>query len=151
MANIRYLLESWWWKGYEQSTYVRYTVFTIEESHSVLIWVHSRVEWFSTFLDFWKRTHFCWSGLFSGTQFQKNQGWALRSFSSEHSVLFRSFKEHNVLFHSFFEFLATWDPIESSVIFHSFSKERKRTQRTQHSIAKNVKECNEPNILLQRT
>ena len=30
----------------------------------------SRVEWFSTSF-FWKRTHFCWSGIFSGTQFQK--------------------------------------------------------------------------------
>ena len=31
----------------------------------------SRVEWFSTSFFFWKRTHFCWSGIFSGTQFQK--------------------------------------------------------------------------------
>ena len=31
----------------------------------------SRVEWFSPFFDFWKPTHFCWSVIFLGTQFQK--------------------------------------------------------------------------------
>ena len=33
----------------------------------------SRVEWFSTFCDFWKATRFCWSGIFLGGQFQKNR------------------------------------------------------------------------------
>ena len=69
-------------------------------------------------------------------------------FRSECSVLFRSFKECNVLFRSFFEFLATYET-QKNVLF--FSKERKRTQRMQHSFAKNVKERKERNILLQRT
>ena len=29
------------------------------------------MEWFSTFFDFWKPAHFCWSDIFLGTQFQK--------------------------------------------------------------------------------
>ena len=33
--------------------------------------MYSRVEWFSTFIDFLKPTHFCWSVIFLGTQFQK--------------------------------------------------------------------------------
>ena len=33
--------------------------------------VYIRVEWFSTFYDFWKPIHFCSSGIFLGTQFPK--------------------------------------------------------------------------------
>ena len=64
-------------------------------------------------------------------------------FRSERSVLFRSFKERNVLFHSFFEFLATY---ETQRMF--FRKERKRTQ---HSFAKNVKECENVLFFWKRT
>ena len=33
--------------------------------------LYTRVEWFSIFFEFWKPTHFCRSGIYSGTQFQK--------------------------------------------------------------------------------
>ena len=63
-------------------------------------------------------------------------------FRSVRSILFRSFKERSVLFRFFFEFLATYETQKNvpffSVLF--FCIERKRTQRTQHSFVKNVKE-----------
>ena len=81
------------------------------------------------------------------------QGWAprsfpLRTFRSEHSVLFCSFKERNVLF-SFFEFLATYGTQKNVLFFSSLF--RKRVQRTQCSFATNVKDRKECNVLLQRT
>ena len=60
------------------------------------------------------------------------------------SVLFRSLKRMFCSFPFFFRIFGDlWDPKECSVLFRSFpffSKERKRTQRTQRSFAKNVKE-----------
>ena len=52
-------------------------------------------------------------------------------------VIFRSKKERSVLIHSFLEFLATYET-QKNILF--FSKELKRTQRTQRSFAKNRKE-----------
>ena len=72
------------------------------------------------------------------------QGWAPHSFPFR---TFHSYKERNVLFRSFFEFLATYET-QKNVLF--FSKEQKRTQRTQCSFAKNVKERKECNVFLQR-
>ena len=73
-------------------------------------------------------------------------------FRSVRSVLFHSLKG---TFHSFLFFFRVfgdlWEPKEHSVLFCSFlffSKEWKRTQRTQRPFAKNGKECD---VLLQRT
>ena len=66
-----------------------------------------------------------------------------------HRILFCSVRSvRSVLFRSFFEFLATYET-KKTVPF--FSNELKRTQRTQRSFAKSVKECKERNVLLQRT
>ena len=67
---------------------------------------------------------------------------------SERIVLLRSFKARNVLLRSFFEFGATYETQKNDAFF---CKECKRTQRTQRSFAKNLKECKERNILLQKT
>ena len=106
---------------------------------------------------FFSRYPFVTDGLFSNTFFECFfQGWALRSFlfCSERIVLLCSFIESNVLFRSFFEFLATYETQKNAAFFSVlflrteknaksatfFCKERKRTQRTFCSFAKNVKE-----------
>ena len=86
---------------------------------------------------------------------------------SERMVLALSFKERNILLRSFLKFLATYETQKNNaffcVLFLStlknaknaknatfFGKERKRTQRTQHSLAKNVIERKEHNVLMQK-
>ena len=54
--------------GNESST--RYQ--QISQPYTVYCIVFIRVEWYSTFCDFRKATHFCRSGIFLGVHFQKN-------------------------------------------------------------------------------
>ena len=63
-----------------------------------------RVDWFNIF-DFWKPTHFCWSGIFLETQFQKSAISATRtrfaraekfSFSKNHQNLIIFFVVENL-------------------------------------------------------
>ena len=61
------------------------------------------------------------------------QGWAPSLLRSERIILLRSFKVRNVLLRSFFEFLATYE-----------------TQKNDAFFLKDVKECKERNVLLQR-
>ena len=61
------------------------------------------------------------------------QGWAPSLLRSERIILLRSFKVRNVLLRSFFEFLATYE-----------------TQKKDAFFLKDVKECKERNVLLQR-
>ena len=59
----------------------------------------------------------------------------------------------NVLFFPvlFFEFLATYETQKNVPFFPFFSKERKRTQRTERSFAKNGKECENVSFFCKRT
>ena len=57
-------------------------------------------------------------------------------------------KECSILFRSFFEFLATYETQKNVTFF--FSTERKRLQRTQHSLTKNVKERENVSLFCKR-
>ena len=86
-------------------------------------------------------------------------------FRSERSILFNSFKERNFLLGSFFEFLATYETQKDDALFSVlflrreknaknaafFYKECKRTQRKQHSFAKNVKERENVSFFCKKT
>ena len=60
-------------------------VWNIKKYWKVSMTFTCRVEWFSNFFDFWKPTHFCWSGIFLGTQLKKicNFGCAAKFLFSE--------------------------------------------------------------------
>ena len=61
-----------------------------QRNSTVFASIHSRVEWFSTFFDFWKPALFCWSGIFLRTQFKKigNFGCTL-TYHARQSFLFQ--------------------------------------------------------------
>ena len=92
------------------------------------------------------KSHFA-HRLFRGIFFSHNysQGWAPHSFPFG---MFRSLKGTFCSFPFFFRVLATYETQKNIPFFPFFSKEWKRTHRTQGSFAKNGKECN---VLLQRT
>ena len=60
-------------------------VWNIKKYWKVSMTFTCRVEWFSNFFDFWKPTHFWWSGIFLGTQLKKicNFGCAAKFLFSE--------------------------------------------------------------------
>ena len=60
-------------------------------------------------------------------------------------------KECSVLFHSFLEFLATYETQKNPKNTTFFCKERKRTQRTECSFAKNIKERKNVSFFCKRT
>ena len=60
-------------------------------------------------------------------------------------------KECSVLFHSFLEFLATYETQKNPKNTMFFCKERKRTQRTECSFAKNIKELKNVSFFCKRT
>ena len=85
------------------------------------------------------------------------QGWAPRSFAFWTHRSFEFFLRMQRSFMFFFRFFGDlWDPKEWCVLLRSFlknvreHKERKRTQRTQCSFAKKVKERRECNVLMQK-